>query len=52
MVSLLNIKTILKICNDDELEYFYANNIIPLPIDQRYDQSDMEYIVSLIKDYI
>lgn len=42
----------LKICNDDELEYFYANNIIPLPIDQRYDQSDMEYIVSLIKDYI
>ena len=28
----------------DSLEYDFADNILPLPVDQRYDLSDMEYL--------
>lgn len=37
-------------CDPEELEYQLAETIIPLPIDQRYDEQDMERIVSLIND--
>lgn len=36
-------------CASDMLEYRLATEIIPLPIDQRYDQSDMKMIVEIIK---
>lgn len=32
-------------CRSDTLEYKYAENILPLPIDQRYNQNDMDYII-------
>ena len=42
----------LNICEDNELEYEYAKNIIPIPVDQRYDTEDMKYIVSLIQKFM
>lgn len=43
---------VFKLCNEDELEYNLAKNILPLPVDQRYRSKDMEYIVENIKDII
>ena len=40
---------VFEICNEDELEYDMAKNILPIPIDQRYSISDMEYIVDMIR---
>lgn len=31
-------------CKEDELEYDMAKNILPLPVDQRYNKYDMQYI--------
>ena len=36
-------------CPCDSIEYMYANNIIPLPIDQRYSKNDMDIIFKIIK---
>jgi hypothetical protein len=36
----------------DSLEYKLTNNILPLPIDQRYDRNDMAYIVDIIQKNI
>ena len=35
-----------------DLEYLYAHNILPLPVDQRYDKSDMKYLTEVIKDVL
>ena len=35
---------------EDALETWMANHILPLPIDQRYGEEDMERIVKLIKE--
>lgn len=42
---------VLEWCNEDDLEYGLCKNIIPLPIDQRYDISDMRRIIKTIIDY-
>lgn len=39
---------VLKWCTSDELEYNLTNNIIPLPIDQRYGMQEMESILNII----
>lgn len=39
---------VLKECSEKSIAYCYSNNILPLPIDQRYDAEDMEFIGSLI----
>ena len=44
--------TVLEITTTDYLEYRMAENILPLPIDQRYDITDMEYMVSRITQLI
>lgn len=31
-----------------ELEYDYASNILPLPVDQRYDENDMDVIIDTV----
>lgn len=36
-------------CNRTDLEYDMSNNILPIPVDQRYNINDMEYIVEEIK---
>lgn len=33
----------------DALETWISNHVLPLPIDQRYDEEDMEYIINIIK---
>ncbi len=35
---------VFEICEPGDLEYELAQNILPLPVDQRYDAEDMEYI--------
>ena len=34
-----------EVAERDSLEYRMAENVLPLPIDQRYGTEDMEYIV-------
>lgn len=36
---------VLDVCNENDLEYDLAKNILPLPVDQRYGIEDMKYIV-------
>lgn len=40
---------VLEDCGKDTLEYSFAANIIPLPVDQRYGRKDMEYIAEVVK---
>lgn len=39
-------------CDESELEYDYAKNILPIPVDQRYDEEDMKYIIKAVFDEI
>lgn len=43
---------VFNLCEENELEYDIANNILPIPVDQRYGIEDMEYIVEEIRKYI
>lgn len=43
---------VFKVCEENELEYDMAKNILPVPIDQRYTIKEMEYIVKKIEDII
>lgn len=38
--------------NDDVLEYRLARDIVPLPIDHRYDLEDMAYMLTILKKII
>lgn len=37
-------------CEEQDIEYRYASDILPLPIDQRYDTEDMEYLYRMITE--
>ena len=39
---------VFNLCNEDDVEYDMAKNILPIPVDQRYGIEDMEYIVQEI----
>lgn len=39
-------------CSEEMLEYKYAKDILPLPIDQRYGKKDMMYIVNSIQEIV
>ena len=41
---------VLDNCDEGSIEYDYAKNILPLPVDQRYGAEDMEYILSKLKE--
>lgn len=41
---------VLKWCRETDLEYKLANEIIFLPIDQRYNIEDMDYIINVINN--
>lgn len=43
---------VLRDCDCDSVEYRYAENILPIPVDQRYTSEDMAYIVSSIKELL
>jgi hypothetical protein len=34
----------------DSIEYYYTNNIVFLPLDQRYNIADMKYMINILKN--
>lgn len=40
---------VLEECEPDALEYKFAAEILPIPVDQRYGIEDMEYLVEVIR---
>ena len=40
----------LKIYNNKSFSLFLVNKLIPLPIDQRYNNSDMDFILNIVKE--
>lgn len=42
---------VIEECPSDSIEYRYANYILPLPIDQRYDNGDMDIIINMIENF-
>ena len=36
---------VFNLCGENELEYDMAKNILPIPVDQRYDIEDMDYLL-------
>jgi len=42
---------VFNICNEIELEYDMAKNILPLPCDQRYGEEEMRYIADSIREW-
>lgn len=43
--------SVFRIANQKSIEYSFAENILPIPIDQRYDNYDMQMIIQYIKEY-
>ena len=43
---------VFEMCSEDSLEYDYAQNILPIPVDQRYTTEDMNDIVERIEFYL
>ena len=41
---------VLEECTACTLEYRYAADILPIPVDQRYGEKDMQYLVEVIKE--
>lgn len=41
---------VLEECSPDSLEYRYAADILPIPVDQRYEKDDMKYLMEVIKN--
>lgn len=39
-------------CDKDNIEYKYAMNIVPLPIDQRYGINELIYITKAVEKYV
>lgn len=45
-------KDALSRTNDNDYEKYLINNLVPIPIDQRYNQQDMMYIIDKIMEVI
>lgn len=43
---------VFHLCDEDELEYDMAKNILPIPVDQRYEIEDMKYIIEEVRKCI
>ena len=43
---------VFNLCQENELEYDMAKNILPLPVDQRYGTDDMNYMIEEIRKYL
>ena len=46
--AMLHEKAIALNCGRGALEYHYAADILPIPVDQRYGIEDMKYLVEVI----
>lgn len=40
---------VFDVCSENQPEYDMAKNILPIPVDQRYNIDDIEYIVEVLK---
>ena len=40
---------VFSVCKENDLEAKFVENILPLPIDQRYNENDMNYLVEAIQ---
>ena len=36
---------VFNVCSENDLEYKFSENILPIPVDQRYGEEDMDYLV-------
>lgn len=43
---------VFNICNESEIEYDMAKNILPIPVDQRYNETDMKYVLIQLKELL
>lgn len=43
---------VLHECNNNLLEYYFADNMVCLPIDQRYDERDMQFILKVLEELL
>lgn len=43
---------VFDVCNENELECKYAENILILPVDQRYRKQDMDFVIKKVKENI
>lgn len=43
--------SVFNVAKPEDVEYKMAENILPIPIDQRYGIEDMAYIISLLEKY-
>ncbi len=43
---------VLKSCPENSTEYSLASNIVALPVDQRYNINDMEYILHILERFL
>lgn len=43
---------VLESCAPSTFEYNIAENVLPLPVDQRYNLDDMKYMLKILKDFI
>ncbi|MBQ9205347.1 MAG: hypothetical protein IJ158_01380 [Treponema sp.] len=41
---------VFEVCRKGSLEYNYAENILPLPVDQRYGEEEMKLIITYLKN--
>ena len=45
-------KDLINNTDKNTVEYRYSSKIMALPIDQRYDITDLEYLISLVLDIL
>ncbi len=45
-------KNVLNTVNKNDYEFFLTNNLVPLPIDQRYGKKELNYIINVIKKWL
>lgn len=43
---------VFEMCDKTSLEYDMAKNILPIPVDQRYNKKDMEYLIEVVRQCI
>lgn len=43
-------KDVFEVTNNESIEWDFTENIVPLPIDQRYNIEDMEYMLDIIEE--
>ena len=45
-------KNVLDDCQPGSFEYNIAENVLPLNVDQRYDEEDMKYVLKILRRFI